>query len=53
MKIFDLHILIAVVCPIDGIDSDGVICFKPEATNTQKTAAQQIMDDNLINLDAM
>lgn len=47
MKLADLDALIKTVCPIDGINSSGVISFKPEATDAQKTAAQALMDANL------
>lgn len=39
-----LHISIAAVCPIDGVNSNRVITFKPEATELQKQAAQAIAD---------
>lgn len=38
----DLHMAIAAVCPIDGVDGDGTIWFRPEATEQQKSAAQAI-----------
>jgi hypothetical protein len=47
MKIHELNDMIQEVCPIDGINSDGVIWFKPEATDEQKVAAQALMDENL------
>lgn len=47
MKLYELDQLIQAVCPIDGINSDGVIWFKPEATDEQKVQAQQIMDAHL------
>jgi hypothetical protein len=34
------------VCPIDGINSDGVIWFKTEATDEQKAEAQALMDEH-------
>lgn len=47
MKISKLTELISAVCPIIGINSDGVIWFKPEATDEQKAAAQALIDANL------
>ena len=47
MIISELNDKIALVCPIDGISSDGRIDFKPEATEEQKVAAQAVMDANL------
>lgn len=44
MKLYQLDELIKTVCPIDGINSNGVIWFKPEATDEQKVAAQAIAD---------
>lgn len=35
-----LHNAIAAVCPIDGVDMDRVICFRPEATDAQRAAGQ-------------
>lgn len=32
------------VCPIHGVNSNGVISFKDEATATQQAAAQAIME---------
>jgi hypothetical protein len=39
----DLHRAIAAVCPIDGVESNGVIWFRPEATDEQRTAAHAIV----------
>lgn len=50
MIISELHDKIALVCPIDGVSSDGRIDFKPEATQEQKDAAQVIMDAELPTL---
>lgn len=47
MKLFELNGMISAVAPIDGINSDGVIWFKPEATDDQKAAAQAVMDAHL------
>lgn len=50
MKLYDLYELIAAVCPIDGINSDGAIFYRPEATDPQRLAAQVAMDANLPRL---
>jgi len=50
MKLIDLHNLVAAVAPIDGVDSSGVIQFRPEATDQQKLDAQAVLDANLPNL---
>lgn len=51
MKLYELDQLIAAVCPIDGINSDGVIWFKPEATDNQKLQAQALMDTHLAEVE--
>lgn len=51
MKLYQIDEAIKVVCPIDGIDSNGVIQFRPEATDEQKAAARAIMDAELPNLE--
>lgn len=51
MKIYELDQLIKIVCPIEGVNSDGAIFFKPEATDEQKAAAQALMDEHLPSLD--
>lgn len=40
----DLHAEILKVCPIVGCDSDGKIDFDRSATDSQKQAAQAVMD---------
>ncbi len=45
MTLAELNDAIAAVCPIDGVNSDGVIWFKPEATDAQKQAAQSIISN--------
>ena len=50
MILAQLNELIAEVCPIDGINSDGVIFFKAEATTEQRAAAQALMEANLPSL---
>lgn len=44
MKIWELDEAIKVVCPIDGVNWNKVIWFKPEATEDQRAAAQAIAD---------
>jgi hypothetical protein len=51
MKLYELDGLIKTVAPIDGINSDGVIWFKPEAADEQKAAAQALMDAHLAELE--
>ena len=53
MNLYQIDEAIKAVCPIDGINSEGVIWFKPEATDEQKAAAQAIMDAELPNLEVM
>lgn len=50
MKIAELDAIVKEVCPIDGLNSDGVIWFKPEATDAQRAQAQKIMEENLASL---
>lgn len=50
MKISELDVLVRAVCPIDGINSGGVISFRQEATVGQRSAAQALMDANLPTL---
>lgn len=44
MKIEKLSAMIESVCPIDGINSNGVIWFKDEATDEQRGDAQTLMN---------
>ncbi|MFM9889792.1 MAG: hypothetical protein ACKVOE_03975 [Rickettsiales bacterium] len=44
MKLWELDEAIRAVCPIDGINSDGVIFFHDEATDAQRSAAHALMD---------
>lgn len=50
MLIEDLDQLIKTVCPIDGIDTKGIIWFAVGATAEQKAAAQALMDEHLPTL---
>lgn len=45
MNITILSQQVANVAPIDGINSDGAIWFKPEATEEQRLAAQSVVDN--------
>lgn len=47
MRLDELNALIAAVCPVISINSDGVIVFDPAATATQQASAQSIMTANL------
>ena len=47
MTLAQLNDMIALVAPIVGINSDGVIWFAPEATDSQKSAANMVMIQNL------
>jgi len=53
MRIDELNTMVAAVCPIISINSDGVIVFDPSATAAQKTAAQGVMATNLPLLNGM
>lgn len=44
MKIRYLDAAIQAVCPIHGVDSNGIISFKGEATVEQRAAAQALVD---------
>lgn len=50
MKIEELNDAILAVCPIDGLNADGIVWFKPEATEDQKQAAKALMEANLQKL---
>jgi hypothetical protein len=50
MKLYELHALIAATCPIIGINTDGVIWFKEEATQDQRESAQALMDSHLSDI---
>jgi len=45
MNISKLHDAIKMVCPIHGVDENGKISFKDEATEAEKAAAQSIVDN--------
>ena len=50
MRIENLDLAIKEICPIDGINSNGEISFKPNATPEQKKAAAEMMSLNLPTL---
>jgi hypothetical protein len=50
MNIEQLSLLITDAAPIHGIDSDGRIDFKVEATEVQRSTARAVMDANLPDL---
>lgn len=47
MNIAKLDALIKQVAPIDGVNSDGVVSFKPEATKDEIAAALAIVAEQL------
>jgi hypothetical protein len=51
MKIYELSQLIEQEAPIYGINSDGAIWFKPEATEEEKNAARTTMASNIGSLE--
>ena len=51
MKLYELSEMIAAVCPIDGINSNGVISYKPSATDAERTLAQSLMAAHLPTLE--
>lgn len=52
MNIGQLDRQIKAVCPVAGINSDGVIFFKPSASTSQRANAQALMDAHLAELNA-
>ncbi len=52
MNIAELHALISAVCPIEGVDSEGGISFRADASPSQKAAALAIVEANLPDLGA-
>lgn len=51
MKLAELDQLIKTVCPIDGINTEGAIWFKPDAANEEKAAAVALMNEHLPTLE--
>ena len=43
MELWELHEAVALVAPIHGLDSNGKISFKDEATADQRKAAQAVV----------
>lgn len=50
MNIAELDFIVKQVCPIHGINSDGVIFFKEEATEEQRYLATEVVSENLPKL---
>ena len=53
MKIDELDTLIKSVCPIHGINSNGVIWYKDDATEEQKLQAQDLMNEHFSTLEVI
>ncbi|MFN7401066.1 MAG: hypothetical protein ACK5R4_01870 [Alphaproteobacteria bacterium] len=51
MKLFELDELIRAVCPIEGINSNGIIWYAPEASPEQKADAQALVQEHLAQLE--
>ena len=51
MKLHQLHESVELLAPIHGLDSNGRISFKDEATPEQRTAAQAYVDSKLSKLE--
>ena len=51
MKLHEIHAEVAALAPIIGVNSNGVIWFKPEATAEQRTAAEAKLAELLPLLD--
>jgi hypothetical protein len=50
MKIHEIHEQVAALAPIYGVNSDGIVSFKPEATTEQRAAARARLDELLPSL---
>ena len=50
MMLDELDVAVKVLCPIDGVNSNGVIFFRPKATSDQRVVAQALMNTNLDTL---
>lgn len=56
MNVLNLHNVIAAVCPIHGVDSNGEISFRDEATPEQRLAAMNAVanyDEAAINAERL
>lgn len=51
MKLFELDELVRAVCPIDGLNSEGVIWFKEEATEEQRNVGRLLIQQHLSALE--
>jgi hypothetical protein len=52
MKLWELDELIRTVCPVDGINSDGVIFFKETATEEERITAEALMQQYFSEIEA-
>lgn len=50
MLLCDLDVMIKTYCPIHGINTNGEIWFKDDATEEQKEKARQLMAANIENV---
>lgn len=50
MYLYEIDEQIKAICPIDGVNSNGVIHFKPEATQEQRDTAIALMQELLPQL---
>ena len=50
LTLAELTTMLQAVCPILGVNTDGVIWFAPSATQAQKDAATALMTQNLKNI---
>ncbi len=51
MKLWELDELVRAMCPIHGLNSQGVISFKNEATSEQREAATALVAARLAELE--
>jgi len=47
MRLFELSEMIAAMCPIEGINSSGVVFYRHEATHAERSAADALMAEYL------
>lgn len=51
MKISDIHLQISLICPINGVNSNGEIDFKEEATAPERDSARDLIDQLIKELE--
>jgi hypothetical protein len=51
MKLWELTEMVAAICPIYGMSSDGVIHFRPEATTAEQVATLALVETHLSALE--